>query len=236
VGDVHLDRDDPALHSFLGFLDDLGSRSRRIVFMGDLFNFWLGRRELEQPHQSAVLEKLRELRRAGVSIGYAEGNRDFRIGSEYGTDAVDEATDAGLREEQGGRHLYAIHGDLVNARDLRYRLWRRLSRSALVWWLFNRLSIARRVRLAESLERRLRSTNLEYKREFPERAARDFAAGLIARGFDAVVLGHFHVERDIALAPPHPPGRLLVLPEWKGCRRHLEVDEKGRAVFVDSSA
>ena len=234
VGDVHLDRGDAALEPFLSLLDRLGQRARRIVFLGDLFNVWLGRRELEQPHQTAVIEALRGLRERGVAIGYVEGNRDYRIGAGYAGDAVDQATEAGTTEEQGGTRLFASHGDLVNVRDLRYRLWRSFSRSAPVWWAFNRIAASRRLRLAESLERRLRATNVDYKREFPEAQVREFAAGIVARGFDAVVLGHFHLERELRLGPPHPEGRVFVLPEWKGARRHLEVDESGRTGFVDS--
>jgi len=231
---VHLDRDDPHLEPFLSFLDRLGRTSRRIIFLGDLFNLWLGRKELELPHQTAVLAKLRELRALGVGIGYVEGNRDYRIAPHYEGDAIDEASGAGLAEQQGGTRLFAAHGDLVNARDVRYRSWRAVSRSAPVWWLFNRLSAPRRVRLAESLERRLRVTNVAYKKEFPDSALREYAIGILSRGFDVVVLGHFHVERDIALGPSQPRGRVVVLPEWKGHRRHLEVDERGGAEFVDS--
>jgi len=234
VGDVHLDRGDPELEPCLSFLDHLGRTSRRIVFLGDLFNVWLGRKELEQPHQAAVLAKLRALRASGVGIGYVEGNRDFRIAPVYGGDAIDDASCSGLAEEQGGTRLFAAHGDLVNVRDSRYRLWRAVSRSAPVWWLFNRLPATRRLRLAESLERRLRRTNVAYKQEFPEAALREFAADILRRGFDVLVLGHFHVERDFPIGPPGPRGRAVVLPEWKGQRRHLEVDEKGRVEFVDS--
>jgi UDP-2,3-diacylglucosamine hydrolase len=235
VGDVHLDRDDPDLEGFLSFLDGLGRTARRIVFLGDLFNVWLGRRELEQPHHAAVLDKLRQLRSRGVKIAYVEGNRDFHIGTAYGGDALDLATRGALEEEQGGTRLLATHGDLVNVRDLRYRVWRAVSHSAPVWWAFNRLSAPRRVRLAESLERRLRATNLEYKREFPESAVRRYAAQVVSRGRDVVVLGHFHVERDLLLAPPHPPGRVLVLPLWKKARRHLEIDEAGNFSWVNSA-
>ena len=47
VGDVHLDRDDRQLQPFLAFLERLGRTSRQIVLMGDLFNLWIGRAELE---------------------------------------------------------------------------------------------------------------------------------------------------------------------------------------------
>ena len=93
---------------------------------------------------------------------------------------------------------------------------------------------SRRIALAESLERRLRSTNLRHKRAVPEREIRDYASRFLARGHDTVVLGHFHVERDMAAEPPSAPGRILVLPEWKGSRRHLRARGDGTLEFVDS--
>lgn len=234
VGDVHLDRDDPDLPAFLAFLDRLGETSGRIVFLGDLFNIWLGRRELEMPHQTAVIERLGELRDRGVVVRYVEGNRDYRIGNGYAGSALDDASDAGLVEQWGGRRLFVVHGDLANAGDRQYRAWRRVSRSFAVWGLFNLLPAATRLKLAERVERRMRSSNLEYKREFPDSEVRAYAAPYLASGFDTVVLGHFHVEKDLRLEPPGPTGRVLVLPEWKGSRRHLQVTEEGEISFVDS--
>jgi UDP-2,3-diacylglucosamine hydrolase len=230
VGDVHLDRDDPDLPAFLAFLERLGPSSRRIVLMGDLFNLWLGRRELEQPHQTAVLERLAGLRRRGVSVRYLEGNRDYRIGPCYGGGALDDSTDHAIVETCGGRRLVAVHGDLANPHDRNYRRWRWFSRLGLVWGLFNLVPRSQRMRWANSMERRLRSSNPEFKGEFPEAAVREYAATLLGEDDDALVLGHFHLELDLA-PPPH---RVLVLPEWKGSRRHLRVTSAGEIGFVDS--
>ena len=41
IGDVHIERDDPALAEFLALLDRLGERASRVVLMGDLFNIWI---------------------------------------------------------------------------------------------------------------------------------------------------------------------------------------------------
>lgn len=234
IGDVHLDRGDPELRAFLNLLDRLGQTSRRIVLMGDLFNLWIGRRELEQEHHAAVAGKLAELRGAGVVVRYLEGNRDYRVAAGYSGYALDDASDAGLVERFGGHSLFAVHGDLANRADRQYRTWRRVSRSAPVWWLFHLLPRVLRQKAAISLERRFRSTNLEFKRSFPEEAVRAYAAELMQDGYDVVALGHFHVERDLATRPPAPPGRILVLPEWKGSRRHLEVTPGGEIRFVDS--
>jgi UDP-2,3-diacylglucosamine hydrolase len=232
IGDVHLDREDPCLAPFLGFLERVGGTCRRIVFLGDLFNLWIGRRELEQPHQTAVVSKLAELRRRGVVVRYLEGNRDYHIGPCYAGRAVDEATDRGIVEHFAGRRIVAIHGDLANPADRQYRLWRRISRARAAWAVFNLLPRTRRLRLAESLERRLRSSNLEFKRAFPEAAVRAYAASMLDPRDDALVLGHFHVEREIAPGPDGPAGRVFVLPEWKSSRRFLRVRATGEIGFA----
>ena len=202
--------------------------------MGDLFNLWIGRPELEQAHHAAVVRKLAELRERGLTVRYIEGNRDYRIGPCYAGRAFDEATDRGIVERFGGRRIVAIHGDLANRADRRYRRWRRVSRSGPAWVLFNLLPRGRRLRLAESLERRLRSTNPEFKAAFPEAQVRDYAGTLLAPDDDALVLGHFHLEKDLAPTADGPAARILVLPDWKSSRRHLRVSPAGEIAFVDS--
>jgi UDP-2,3-diacylglucosamine hydrolase len=234
VGDVHLEQDDPCLDAFLRFLDGLEPTSRCIVFLGDLFNLWIGRPELEQPHQTAVVQRLTGLRRRGVRVRYVEGNRDYRLGPCYAGRALDDASDRAMTEHFAGRTIVAVHGDMANPADRRYRRWRRISRSRLVWTIFNLLPRSVRLRLAHSLERRLRASNREFKVRFPEEAVRDYAEAVLGGSGDALVLGHFHVEKELPPAPGGPPGRVFVLPEWKSSRRHLRVEETGEIGFVDS--
>jgi len=234
VGDVHLDRDDADLPAFIKFLDRLAATSSRIVFMGDLFNLWIGRPEMQQQQHSEVVAKLAELSARGIALRYLEGNRDYRVGPSWPGGASEVAGREGLVERFGGQSLFAVHGDLTNVHDRQYRTWRRISRMGAVWGLFNLVPAGARARLADSLEERMRSTNLEFKREFPEELVREYAAGFLEGGHDAVVLGHFHVERDLDCPHASKPGRILVLPEWKGSRRHLEVSAIGEIRFVDS--
>jgi UDP-2,3-diacylglucosamine hydrolase len=231
VGDVHLDRDDADLDAFLAFLDGLRPTVGRLVFMGDLFNVWIGRRDLERPHHRAVVERLESLRRKGMVIRYIEGNRDYRIAEAHVGQALDDSTTEGIEESIGGRRLFAIHGDLANPRDRQYRTWRRVSRSRLAWWILGAVPRGRRMRFVEELEDRLRGANLDFKQEFPEADVRAYAAGFLRQGYDAVVLGHFHVEKDLEASPPSPPGRILVLPEWKESGRYLRVTARGGIRF-----
>ena len=234
VGDAHLEAEGEALDAFVAFLHHLGDTADRVVLMGDLFNLWIGMRDLERPHQRRVVGALADLRRRGVAVHYVEGNRDYRVRDAYVGHALDSSGDEGRVDRAGGRSLFAIHGDLTNEQDRQYRTWRRLSRSAPMWWGFRAFPPGRRLIWAERLEARLRRTNRDYKGSFPEAAVRHYAARWLARGHDAVVLGHFHVERDLIAEAPSPPGRILVLPEWTSSRRHLRVTPDGTIAFVDS--
>jgi UDP-2,3-diacylglucosamine hydrolase len=227
VGDVHLEEEGPDLDDFLRFLERLGDTASRIVLAGDLFNVWIGARDLQRPHQTRVIAKLEEMRRQGLVVRYLEGNRDYRVGGAYVGSALDDAPADGLVERFGGRSIFAIHGDLANPADRQYRTWRRFSRSAAVWGAFRALPAGTRQRLVDRLEAGMRASNARFKAAFPEEVVRRYAARFLARGHDAVVLGHFHVERAI-------DGRVFVLPEWKESRRHLRVSPQGNMAFVPS--
>jgi UDP-2,3-diacylglucosamine pyrophosphatase LpxH len=234
IGDVHLDGGDPAVGEFSALLERLSLKGRRIVLMGDLFNLWVARPEFERPHHREIVDRLVSIRRRGTVVRYLEGNRDYRVGDGHAGSAFDDATDGGIEEAFGGVRAFAIHGDLANPSDLQYRAWRSISRSRAMWALFNLLPRGRRGRFAESLERRMRGTNLAYKRAFPEPEVRRYAATFVARGYDLVVLGHFHVEKSLEVEAGARRGRVCVLPEWKEHRRHLEIDRRGVVSFVDS--
>lgn len=230
IGDVHLEGEDRAFEEFLSFLERISGSTSRLVLMGDLFNLWIGREESEGPAQRRLVERLVELRGRGLVVRYLEGNRDYHVGRRHSGSAFDDAGPRGIVETHGGHRIFAVHGDLVNRADRQYRLWRRISRSGLLWGLYSLIPRGRRMRVVEQLEQRMRSTNLDFKRRFPEDEVRRYAAPYLAQGHDAVVLGHFHVEKELLA----PGGRILVLPEWKESRRHLVVEPGGRLAFVDS--
>ena len=234
IGDVHLQRDDPDVEVFTAFLRAVAPTVAHLVLAGDLFDLWLASRDLDLPHYRAVLDVLRGLRRGGTVVRYLEGNRDFGVAATFAGDAFDDATDGGIFESCGGHSIFAIHGDLANPADLRYRAWRAVARSGASWALFRALPAAARMRAAEGLERRMRGSNRTFKGAFPEGPVRAYSERFFARGHDSVVLGHFHVEKDLTAGSPTAPGRILVLPEWKGSRRHLRFGRDGSIRFEPS--
>ncbi|MDH3627630.1 MAG: UDP-2,3-diacylglucosamine diphosphatase [Acidobacteriota bacterium] len=231
IGDVHLDRDDEALADFVVFLQSLAGRVSCVVLMGDLFNLWLGHEAMEQAHHRAVIAALVALRVQGVRVVYLEGNRDYRVGPRHRGTTFDISDEAPWTETFGGRRLYAVHGHGLNPDDLSYRRWHRFSRLSPVWGLFHLFPVATRIRWSDAMERRLRKSNRRFKGTLPEELLLGIAADRWDAGDTDVVLGHFHVERRFEVAGR---GRLWVLPEWKGSRRHLRLTADGEMGFVDS--
>jgi UDP-2,3-diacylglucosamine hydrolase len=233
LGDVHLDRDDPDVEPFCRMLEAVTRDAGMLVLAGDLFNLWIAGSGPEPGHIRPVLDCLRSIRRSGVAVHYLEGNRDYFIREQYEGDVFDSVAENGLLVAVGGLKVFSIHGDLANPDDRQYRNWRRFSRSLPVRLLVRAIPHRLRISLAERMESSMRSSNLAYKQRFPEQAVRAYAAGPFQDGADLVVLGHFHIEKDLPEDRPGT-GRILVLPEWKGSRRCLRVGADGQAGFLEA--
>lgn len=204
---------------FIRFLADAPGRFERLVLAGDIFDLWIAREHLHEAHHVAVLAALHAARSAGLPIDYAVGNRDHAVESLPGSPFDRVAVEVLAAPDAGRPAWLCEHGDLVNERDRQYRAWRAFCRSPPVLGLF--LALPRRwaLPLSLALERRMRTTNLAYKRRFPAEQVEARAARLFSEtGARFLVLGHFHQE----LRQPVPGGEVLVLPDWKRSQRHLE--------------
>lgn len=159
------------------------------VVLGDLFRFFIGLPGWRNPEQEEALGLVRELKESGIRTAYIEGNRDFFL-RDPALGAVFDFIGPRLAVEEGGLRILFIHGDGLNRRDRRYRLWRAFSKSAVTYGvtrLFPRPLLLPIYRWAEA---RLKSTNFEYRRKIPAEDIQAFAAGMA--GTDLLVLGHFH--------------------------------------------
>lgn len=231
VGDSHLLPGDGSASAFCDFVASAPSRFSRLVLVGDIFDLWLAREHLHEPHHRLVLDALRSSRDAGLPLDYVVGNRDYGVEG-LPHSPFERVAPEWLAAPGAAPAWVAEHGDLVNTEDRQYRAWRAFSRSAPVLGSFLALPGSVGIRASQWLERRMRTTNLAYKRRIPEEHARRRAAELFGRtGARLLVLGHFHQE----LRLEQERGSVLILPDWKRSRRHAEWDpETDEARFADS--
>ena len=230
--DAHLGQAQGDADDFLAALGSVTARGfRTIVLLGDIFHYFIGDKKFETPLVAHVLSGWRKLADEGVSIRYVEGNRDFFIkGTHYASAFRAYGDTDGL--EVGGRRYAFVHGDRVNTKDLPYRFWRVASKNPIAHGVMKLLPGAWAREIVSRTEARLYQTNFKHKKVLPD--AELLAEGRRARrvGYDAVLIGHFHLERTLE----SPDGVARVLPAWLEERKHLEIAADGTLSIVEEES
>ena len=210
VADAHLTGPGGPAAPLVEQLDALPSQGcDRLVLLGDLFQLWVGDERYGTPEIEAFAACLRRLRAWGIWIDYIEGNRDFYLADSPWADAFDRVTTE-ICFRVGKTRYLVLHGDGLDVRDWRYRLWRRLSKSAPVRAVVTRLPRRIARQLVEGTERTLAGTNLEHKRTIPREALETWARERLGEGHDRILLGHFHEGHRWVL----PGGELRLVDAW----------------------
>jgi UDP-2,3-diacylglucosamine hydrolase len=213
AGDVHLHEDDPAgVERFLAWVASLAGRCKHLVLLGDVFDRWVGRAQAGTPLGKRVVETLKALRTAGVSLAFQGGNRDFAFDGAEGLE-IDVWPDV-VRTRWGSRTVLLTHGDLLCTADGRYQAMRRVVRSRPARAALAALPMA----AADYIARGLRDVSRRETRAKPYasmgidyRAARTW---LDAAGADVLVAGHVHTGVHHRL-PGETTKDVFVLKDWE---------------------
>jgi len=196
IADLHLDlEDERAVERFLALLRRVAD-APRLVVLGDLFEYWLGRAHQETPGGRRILAALRERASAGRAFDVVPGNRDFLLDEGF------ERASGGRVHPSGfvgvlpdGARVAFVHGDELATLDRAYQRLRRVLRSRPVTGVVRRLPLT----VSRALARRLRraSTTAVARKPAAEKEMQREAAAELARDLDvrAVVCGHAHVFR-----------------------------------------
>jgi UDP-2,3-diacylglucosamine hydrolase len=129
AGDIHLSAEHPEVaEKFLRFLSGLEGRAKTLVLLGDVFDYWVGRRQGRDPFESRIVVALRDLAERGTRLAFQGGNRDYAFDGVDGL-AVALWPDV-VRTTWGSRRVLLTHGDLLCTADVRYQRMRGVLRSA----------------------------------------------------------------------------------------------------------
>jgi UDP-2,3-diacylglucosamine hydrolase len=203
--------------SFGAYLSSLHGIDRLVV-VGDLFQFWFDLGGTIPQGYLDVLAALRDLRRSGTRIDYLAGNHDYWRGDFFRRELGVETHPGRFELRVQGRRVLVLHGDGAGPGDLGYKLLRRVVRSPLT------IAVARLVHpdLLVGVARgvaRLSRVQTEHRPADRNRLDAVARAGF-ARGFDAVVLGHVHLQLHEQL----PGGELIVVGDWLELRSFVRLE------------
>jgi len=226
LGDAHLSAADPGRQRrLMAFLEEHAGEMQGLVILGDLFEFWFGFPGYVDPAYVPLCRVLEVLARRGVRLIYVEGNHDFCMGPFFTETLGAEVAAGGRWLELDGRRLFVAHGDGLDPRDVRYRVYRRILKNPVTYALIRRLGPARVGRIRQGLQRRSwMHRRLDMGTEPP--AEEQFARRMVDRGADAVILAHTHRPVEKVFVSRERTGYYLNVGDWIDYCSYVRYDAR----------
>jgi UDP-2,3-diacylglucosamine hydrolase len=200
VSDLHIEGpDDPLYRNLLKWIHDHPRNGDTLVFVGDLFDLFIGTTKLFSERYHAFIDELKAASNRGVQIHYLEGNHDFLLNKIFETVSNVRIYTGDFDCSLGGKRFLFSHGDLANPKDFSYRILKKFYRSPLMRAFYkwapgrfvdefgksnSKISRARKPLLPQDLP----APKLEVLRT----TYRNFAVEQIEAGYDFVIMGHCH--------------------------------------------
>ncbi|MBW7902632.1 MAG: UDP-2,3-diacylglucosamine diphosphatase [Rhodocyclaceae bacterium] len=196
VSDLHLSKQTPELDAlFLKFLGGRARAAEALYVLGDLFEYWVGDDDLDDPVHAAVVAALRELAESGVAVNVMRGNRDFLMGEAFAAAAGARLLPDPYVLSLPAWQFVLSHGDALCTDDREYQAFRAQSRSPewqaafLQKPLAERHAVARALRERSEADKREKAGRADYLMDVNPGATDDF---LRAHGYATFIHGHTH--------------------------------------------
>ncbi|MDG2917106.1 UDP-2,3-diacylglucosamine diphosphatase [Bisgaard Taxon 10/6] len=220
IADLHLSETRPNLTAlFVDFMRHRAPEADAVYILGDLFDFWIGDDE-RSPLIDTVKHEIREVVKQSVPCYFIHGNRDFLLGERFAADCGLQLLPEYQVIDLYGEPTLLCHGDTLCTDDLDYQSFRRKVHQPWLQWLFRRLPLKVRLKIA----RNIRTKSLQDKQN-KSRAMMDVNVEFTRRMFDRfqvkrLIHGHTH-RQNIHQIPPH--FERIVLGDWGDKASILEV-------------
>jgi UDP-2,3-diacylglucosamine hydrolase len=213
ISDLHLQESHPrTTAAFLAFLAERAIHARALYLLGDLFEYWAGDDDMDEPFIAGIAQALRRVSDAGVALYWIAGNRDFLVGERFAARTGATLLPDPYVAEIGGRRVLLAHGDAQCTDDVAYMDFRRMVREPAWQRQFMATPLARRKAVIAGMREQSREQQRGKSMEIMDVNAGAVDALFAAHGVDTLIHGHTHRPACHAL----PDGRRrYVLPDWE---------------------
>jgi UDP-2,3-diacylglucosamine hydrolase len=227
ISDLHLQALHPrTAEAFFRFLEQQAVHARALYLLGDIFEYWAGDDDLDDPFNANVAAALRRVADHGVAVYWMAGNRDFLAGTGFARAAGLTLLPEPHVVEFNGQRVALVHGDAQCTGDLKYMAFRTQVRDPAWQQQFLAMPLAQRKAIIAGLREGSRSAQTEKSYEIMDVTPDAVAALHVDSGADVIIHGHTHRP---AL---HQDGKLrrYVLPDWE-----LDVEpQRGGWIAIDA--
>lgn len=237
VSDLHLCAGRPQSNRvFFDFLEREARGARALYILGDLFEYWVGDDDLDDPFNAAIVTALAGLAASGVPTYLMHGNRDFVIGEAFARASGVTLLPDPTMIELDGNAVLLMHGDTLCTLDLEYQAFRREARSQTWISALMRQPLAERKAAVEALRQRSEQEKRAKPAEIMDVAPAEVDTILRRYGYPLLIHGHTHrPARHAHWVDGHVCQR-WVLADWYQGGSYLACDRSGcRAVQLKTS-
>ncbi len=211
VSDLHLTAAMPkTAQAFFDFLAREASRSQQLYLLGDIFEYWAGDDDLDDPFNRRVVDALRALADGGTQLFWLAGNRDFLAGAIFAQAAGLTLLPDPCPCEIAGRPLLLLHGDAQCTDDQAYMAFRRQVRDPAWQQAFLARPLAERKALIAGMREGSREAQRDKPMAIMDVNPDQIAALFTQFGVQTMIHGHTH--RPATHETGH--GMRHVLPDW----------------------
>ncbi|SDE74047.1 UDP-2,3-diacylglucosamine hydrolase [Massilia sp. PDC64] len=228
ISDLHLQASHPrTAEAFFRFLAERAAHAERLYLLGDIFEYWAGDDDLDDPFNRSVATALRRVSDGGTAVYWLGGNRDFLVGTGFA-----EAAGLTLLPEPhvttvAGRQVVLVHGDAQCTDDVKYMAFRAQVRDPAWQRQFLAMPLAQRKAIIAGLREGSRAAHGEKSYEIMDVTPAAVAALHADSGTDVIIHGHTHRP---ALHETDGKQR-YVLPDWE-----LDVEPiRGGWIAIDEN-
>jgi UDP-2,3-diacylglucosamine hydrolase len=227
ISDLHLNPKYPqSSERFLQFANHIATQAEALYILGDLFEYWAGDDDLDDPFHRTITNTLRKLGEQGMHIYLMHGNRDFLM-----AEKLARACNAILLSDPTMLDLYGTptlisHGDALCTDDEAYQAFRRQVRSPGWQQRFLAQPLVQRKKQIELLRQQSEQEKSLKQMSVMDVNTNAVSALLREHGYPRLIHGH-----------THRPARHLHHLDGHNCERWVlgDWDTKANALRCDSS-
>ncbi len=226
ISDLHLCRSQPQITAaFERFLIEFAPHAEALYILGDLFEYWAGDDDLDDPFHQQIARGLHALSARGTRIYLLHGNRDLLMGQALASACGAILLSDPVLVDLYGKPTLLSHGDALCTDDTEYQQFRKLVHSAAWQQQFLAQPLAERKAYIEQLRARSRSEKQTKSLAIMDVNVDAVTALLRANAYPRLIHGHTHRPyRHVLHLDDHTCER-WVLGDW---------DEHGYALRCDA--